>query len=109
MKPSGDHEVDDGVTLSRESQDNAFADAERFLEVSPYQPSWRRLRGPQDKGIGKADSLQRLPQSHIPQALHVDGDIGEFRHGVTSFRKLRNSLLPCQAGVNLKALMYLML
>ncbi len=92
-QPPGNHQMDDEKEIAVESQHKALADP---LDGSNRQPRHgidRRFDRAQDKRTPNHDSLDTTTCDVSHKRVHVDNQIGKFRH--LTLRRVSGRGIPC--------------
>ena len=82
VEAAGDHEVKDEPQVVFEADADALAEAAELENLLAKCAGKRRSGGAQKKGTGDANGLESLAEDAGLEGFDINGDVGEFGHGV---------------------------
>jgi hypothetical protein len=80
VQTTGDHQMQDEPEIAIHSNGDAFADAAKFADDTPFGIGKWRLGGSEEEGARDSNAHKRLANNAGFEYGEVGGDVGEFWH-----------------------------
>jgi len=77
---AGDHQMDDGMQITGESQDDPFAEPRHIEKLASAEVLGGWSHSPKHEWVRDPDFLEHRATGAPPQSLDVERDVRELRH-----------------------------